>query len=120
MTRYLLTILLITSVSAIPVVAGSAWGAEGSVHKVVVPRNVLKLVPAELEIKAGDSILWTNSDSRKHNLASVPGSGTTDKLEIFSVMEPGDTFSHTFSEPGEYPYFCFIHNQMTGHITVTE
>ena len=97
-----------------------AWGEEGALHKVVVPRNVLKLVPEEISIKAGDTIKWVNSDSRKHNLASVPGSGTTDKLEIFSVMEPGDTFTHTFSESGEYPYFCFIHNQMTGHITVTE
>ncbi|HEY5649024.1 MAG TPA: plastocyanin/azurin family copper-binding protein [Nitrospiria bacterium] len=95
-------------------------GKAGETHTIKVPRNTLKLDPKTLTIKAGDTIEWLNSDSRKHNIASVPGSGPTDKLEIFSVMEPGDTFSHTFSVPGEYPYFCFIHNQMTGHITVTE
>ncbi len=120
MTRHLLTTLFIASFLILPLFAGPASGENGTEHIINVPRNVLKLVPKEIKIKAGDSIKWTNSDSRKHNLASVPGSGLTDKLEIFSVMEPGDTFNHTFTLPGEYPYFCFIHNQMTGHITVTE
>jgi plastocyanin len=98
--------------------ASSVKAAEGTQHEVTVIRNAFKLNPQEITIKAGDTIKWTNTDERKHNLASIPGSGVGDELEIFSVLEPGEDYSHTFKTPGEYPYFCFIHNQMTGKITV--
>ncbi len=91
---------------------------EGTVHEVTVIRNAFKLNPQDITIKVGETIKWTNTDERKHNLASIPGSGPGDELEIFSVMEPGSVYSHMFKTPGEYPYFCFIHNQMTGKITV--
>jgi plastocyanin len=92
----------------------------GSLYDIVVLKNTLKLNPDEIVIKAGETIRWTNQDGRKHFLASVPGSGETDELEIFALMEPGKVYQHTFNQPGEYPYFCFIHNQMTGHVTVTD
>ena len=91
-----------------------------SLFNVVVKENILKLIPKKITIGSGDTVRWQNKDHQKHFLASVPGSGPTDKLEIFSLMEPGDVFEHVFKVAGEYPYFCFIHNQMTGHITVTE
>ena len=95
-------------------------GQGETLHKITVLKDVLKLDPREITITAGDTVKWTNVDHRKHNLASLPGSGMGDDLEIFSVMEPGDVYSHKFNIPGEYPYFCFIHNQMTGHITVAK
>lgn len=91
-----------------------------SLYNVVVVPNLLKLKPDKLTIHVGDTVHFKNLDDKKHFLASVPGSGKTDKLEIFSLMEPGAEFEHTFKVAGEYPYFCFIHNQMTGHITVAE
>jgi len=98
--------------------AATLKAEEGTVHEVTVIRNAFKLNPQDLTIKVGDTVKWTNTDERKHNLASIPGSGPGDELEIFSVMEPGAVYSHTFKIAGEYPYFCFIHNQMTGKITV--
>lgn len=95
-------------------------GEEGTVHEITVIRNTFRLNPQDITIKTGDTVKWTNTDELKHNLASVPGSGPTDELEIFTLMEPGDVYSHTFTLPGEYPYFCFIHNQMTGKITVVQ
>lgn len=91
-----------------------------SLFNVVVKEYVLKLVPKKISIQAGDTVHWQNQDHQKHFLASVPGSGPTDELEIFSLMEPGSVYEHVFKVAGEYPYFCFIHNQMTGHITVME
>src|SRR3954468_9463650 len=35
------------------------------------------------------------------------------------VLEPGQTFSHTFGESGEFSYACAIHPQMTGTIRVS-
>ena len=97
----------------------SATGGEGSLHEVTVIKNAFKLNPADLTIQPGDKVKWTNTDEQKHFLASVPGSGPTDELEIFALMEPGNSWDHTFQTAGEYPYFCFIHNQMTGKIIVT-
>lgn len=97
----------------------STRGEEGTVHEVTAIPNASKLNPADLTIRVGDTVKWTNTDEQKHFIASVPGSGPTDELEIFALMEPGDTYSHTFQVAEEYPYFCFIHNQMTGKITVT-
>ncbi|HUK56060.1 MAG TPA: plastocyanin/azurin family copper-binding protein [Nitrospiria bacterium] len=110
---FLATLVFLAVLSVAP-----AKGEEGTVYEVTVIRNSFKLNPQNLTIKVGDTVKWTNTDERKHNLASIPGSGPGDELEIFAVMEPGAVYSHTFKVPGEYPYFCFIHNQMTGKITV--
>lgn len=97
----------------------SATAAESQIYEVVILPNILKFDPDKITIKVGDTIRWHNKDERKHVLASVPGSGPTDDLEIFSdEFRPGTVYSHTFKEPGEFPYFCFIHNKMTGMITV--
>jgi plastocyanin len=92
----------------------------GTLHQVTIFENTLKLTPPNITIHVGDTIRWENKDNKKHFLASVPGSGKTDKLEIFSLMPPGFVFEHTFTTAGIYPYFCFIHNQMRGEITVVE
>ena len=96
----------------------SATGEEDKIYDVNIIPQAFKLNPAELTVHPGETVKWTNTDDQKHFLASIPGSGPTDELEIFSLLEPGNTYSHTFKVPGEYPYFCFIHNKMTGKITV--
>jgi plastocyanin len=35
-----------------------------------------------------------------------------------AALDADDTFSQTFSAPGEYEYFCSIHPYMTGKIVV--
>ena len=97
----------------------AAYGEESQTYDVQVLLNSYKFVPDHLTLKAGDTVVWHNNDERQHVLASVPGSGPTDDLEIFAEkFHPGTIYSHTFKEPGEYPYFCFIHNRMRGVITV--
>jgi len=107
---FLLWILL----SAQPVLA-----QESQVFEVVIPQNFYKFVPDKVTIHTGDQVKWINNDERTHVLASVPGSGPTDDLEIFSdEFRPGTAYIHKFMDPGEYPYFCFIHNKMVGSIIV--
>ncbi|MFQ5456490.1 MAG: plastocyanin/azurin family copper-binding protein [Nitrospirota bacterium] len=90
----------------------------GNIHEVIVLKNKFLFSPQELTIKVGDTVKWINNDVRRHHFATIPGSGPTDELEIFHLFEPSDSWSHTFNTPGEYPYFCFIHNQMRGKIIV--
>jgi plastocyanin len=34
-------------------------------------------------------------------------------------MQGGDTYTHTFSQPGTYSYICTIHPYMHGMVVVT-
>jgi plastocyanin len=37
---------------------------------------------------------------------------------VAEALEPGQTESATFAEPGVYTFYCEIHPEMTGTITV--
>ncbi len=70
-------------------------------------------MPGNLEIKAGDTVVWTNKDSSKHTVTSDSGS------ELNSpTMSSGEKFSHTFTKAGTYAYHCAFHSGMTATITV--
>jgi plastocyanin len=80
--------------------------------KTVILKN-FAFDPAELKIKAGDTVVWTNKDSVVHNLVSDAGG------EILSpTISVGGTYSRTFNTAGEYPYHCEIHAGMKGKIIV--
>jgi plastocyanin len=34
-------------------------------------------------------------------------------------MAPAATFEHTFTAAGEYPYFCLLHPNMVGTVSVS-
>lgn len=69
--------------------------------------------PAELTIMEGDIVTWTNNHTFNHTSTSDDGS-TWDS----GIIPPGESFSHTFTAAGTYPYHCTIHLSMTGTITV--
>jgi plastocyanin len=68
--------------------------------------------PAELTVKAGTSITWTNRDDIPHTVVS------TDKVFGSKVLDTDEKFAFTFSTPGTFPYFCSIHPKMTGKVVV--
>jgi plastocyanin len=66
-------------------------------------------------------IIWHNADEILYTVAS--GLGTEDNMrgkEFDSpiIIIPGKTYIHTFSEIGEYPYFCVLHPAMVGKIII--
>jgi len=74
--------------------------------------------PKVLEVPAGTTVVWTNGDAIEHSVTNgVPGKpgGAFDS----GFFTEGQTWSHTFTEPGEYPYFCRRHESMTGMVKVT-
>jgi amicyanin len=69
--------------------------------------------PPTLTVKAGTTVTWTNRDDIPHGVAS------TDKAFAKSpAMDTDDTFKFTFTTPGTYQYFCYIHPHMVGTIVV--
>ena len=85
---------------------------------VMVDIQVFQFMPNALEVKAGTTVIWTNKDNIEHSITNgVPGKlgGKFDS----GFFTQGKTFSFTFTEPGEYPYFCMRHNSMQGMVRVT-
>ena len=68
--------------------------------------------PANLEIKAGTTVTWTNADDIPHTVVS------NDKVFKSKVLDTDQKFSFTFDKPGTYPYFCSLHPKMTAKVVV--
>jgi amicyanin len=68
--------------------------------------------PAELTVRAGTTVTWTNRDDIPHTAVSA------DKMFKSKVLDTDEKFSFTFSKPGTYEYFCSIHPKMTGKVVV--
>jgi plastocyanin len=60
----------------------------------------------------GDTVAVANSDAVGHTWTS------TEAAFHSGVLSSGDTFTFTFDQPGTYGYFCQIHPEMTGSITI--
>ena len=66
-----------------------------------------------LTIAAGDTVTWTNMGHAPHT--STADNGAWDS----GTLQPGASFSHTFTTAGTFSYHCNIHPFMKATITVT-
>jgi plastocyanin len=69
--------------------------------------------PQTLTVKAGTTITWTNKDDIPHGIASANNGFAKSR-----ALDTDDSYSFTFTTPGSYQYFCYIHPHMTGTIVV--
>jgi plastocyanin len=118
---HILFILLVT----FPLSLGFAVGnpLEAAEFEIAVKPGVKAFTPQEIKIKAGDQVTWVNKDEEEHFLTSA-GSLTrevvkgTEDLMIHTLLHPGARYTHNFTEPETYYYFCAIHMQMWGTVIV--
>ena len=113
-----------TETSTLPTV-----GATASNNTIVTILNSAYL-PAQLTITAGTTVTWINKDSIGHTVTEGnPSSPKQPALRAFdssgqagsgqvSLLQPGQSWSYTFTTPGTYNYYCIVHPYMTGQITV--
>ena len=109
--RLVRTLLLSTMVIALAAgcAAGSADVAVEGTPQVRVVDNDFE--PSVLQVTTGDTVTWTWEGSRDHNVVG----------EAFqSETQASGTFTHTFAQPGTYPYQCALHAGMRGEIIVTD
>src|SRR6266536_4099934 len=59
--------------------------------------------PLEITVNAGDTVVWTNIGADAHTITSADHTWGTDDIE------PGATYSYTFTQPGVYAYICLLH-----------
>ena len=67
--------------------------------------------PAQLTLKVGQTVTWTNRDDIPHTVVCAG------KFRS-KTMDTDGTFTFTFAAPGEYKYFCSLHPHMTGIVKV--
>src|ERR671922_811339 len=79
--------------------------------------------PNPAQASVGDTVTWTNDDTQPHTVTSGQNGqpdGKFDSSPNFNpLMAPGQTFEHTFTEAGQYPYYCALHPNMVGTVSVS-
>jgi plastocyanin len=96
-----------------PADSGGGGGGGGQVGMKNIQFN-----PADVTIKAGEAVTWTNDEAVAHD---VDGSGKGVKFSSGEEggMNEGDTFKFTFDKAGTYDYICRVHAPgMAGTVTV--
>jgi len=68
--------------------------------------------PKELTVPVGTTVKWVNHDDIPHTVVD------TNKSFRSKPLDTNDTFSFTFATAGTFNYFCSLHPQMVGKITV--
>lgn len=127
-----------TNSTVVGTTSGNATGASQSpggnsttVNVSIVPNaqnlGARAYSPNPANVTVGQTVVWTNDDTILHTVTSGNGSGDPKMGKEFDsgltgsnvLKTKGSTFSHTFTTPGTYPYFCEVHPTMVGKVIVT-
>jgi plastocyanin len=87
--------------------------------------------PKTITIKSGDTVVWKNVSDMSHSVTDVSSMAITagdaalppNAKEFDSgLIPPGKDYSHTFTVPGTYKYFCLPHEAlgMVGTVVVSK
>ena len=106
-----------------------AWTAVGAVVGSVLAAGVLfaradgpasavsidnfTFTPQSMTVKAGTTVTWTNKDDIPHGVA-----WTNNAFGKSTALDTDDSFTLTFTTPGTYQYFCYLHPHMVGTLVV--
>jgi hypothetical protein len=74
-----------------------------------------RFAPNRIEVLVGTTVVWENHGADWHSVEAFDGSFESAQLAS------GESFSYTFTTPGEYPFICKHHGRqgMIGRIIVT-
>lgn len=93
--------------------------------KVVIPEGAaipeegqIYYDPQVIDIPVGTTVAWDNVENMVHTVTSGKPPVDSDGLFDSGVMEAGDVFEFTFTEPGNYDYYCTFHTWMVGTVNV--
>ena len=95
----------------LPVSAARAEDTAVRTGDVAVHIDNFSFDPAQLNVKVGTTVTWTNQDDIPHTVV-CPAKFRS------KAMDTDGSFSFTFTEAGEYKYFCSLHPHMTGSVKV--
>jgi plastocyanin len=96
---------------------------------VVGMTNTMKFTPDTVKINVGEPVKWENTSLLAHSVTADPAKLTIEESVQLpdgaasfdsGMMDPEQTFQHTFKTSGTYQYFCIPHEgaKMYGWIIV--
>lgn len=119
----------VAAASAAVTFGATGCGAAGSDDAPVVRMLDNRYVPADVEVAVGGSLEFVNDGRVDHNVIDVDGSFDSRDGGV-GDHKPGESWSHTFTEPGAYSIYCSLHatrnnatgewSGMVGTVTVTD
>ena len=90
----------------------SAGEAAAAANSAAVSIDNFNFTPPTLVVAPGTTVTWTNADDSPHTVREKDGKFKS------AALDTDDTFTQSFTAPGEYQYFCSIHPYMTAKIVV--
>lgn len=93
-----------------PDITPSATGVE---PKVVVSAIDNRYNPQRVQVRVGEAVRWDFQGGAKHDVVEPSG------LFVSDLVRTG-SFTHVFTKPGVYNYYCSIHPEMRGTVEVVE
>ena len=113
---FVLGFLLLAAAACSPqaVQTGSAGSASAADQSMVVEVSIsnFAFAPADLEVKVGTTVTWTNLDSVEHTVTANDGAFDS------GLFGKDAAFSYTFQEAGSFPYYCIPHPNMIANVKV--
>jgi plastocyanin len=110
----------IIACSALGAVVGSVLAggvlfarAEGTPNAVTIDNFFF--TPGTITVKTGTTVTWTNRDDIPHGIAS-----SNNAFKKSAALDTDESYSFTFTTPGTYQYFCYLHPKMVGSIVVEQ
>lgn len=109
--------------------SGDVGAGEAQEAVTIDMTDALTFAPAQVTITVGGTVTWENPSTVVHTATGDPDNvADPDNVELpdgaepwdSGFVQPGDSFSHTFTEPGTYHYVCVPHEGvgMAGTIIV--
>jgi len=93
-----------------PVIPSAMPGQDDEVQHATIRQ--MAFAPARIEIPVGTTVTWTNDDPLAHTVTAEDGAFNS------GLLNSGQTWSYTFTAPGEYPFYCIPHPFMKGVVVV--
>lgn len=92
--------------------------AAGELHRVGVTEDRANRIwgfkPSRLTIAVGDTVEFVNDGEEEHDFTAIGGPFES------PTVAPGEKFAFTFTETGEITYYCTLHLDQEGFITVVD
>ncbi len=94
---------LIPIIFLLPILLSACGGASSSPSGPNVSAIDNVFSPAELHIKVGQTVTWVNNGQTSHTVTADDNSYDS------GLFDPGAQYSHKFTKPGRYSYYCTLH-----------
>ena len=112
-----------------PTPSGSGGGG-GAQTVTVTMTDAYQFTPASISVKAGTTVTWVNTGQQPHTATDDASKAINPSDSILpsgaepwdsGLLNAGQSYTHTFTTPGQYTYFCIPHETlgMVARVTVT-